>query len=81
LEAALKIKYGSKYEKAFGDKELLKLALGSWDIDFAKDKNGGENVLIVGSGKSDYKKCERCWRHIFGVDENGLCPRCAEALK
>ncbi|MCL2144287.1 MAG: isoleucine--tRNA ligase [Endomicrobia bacterium] len=83
LEAALKIKYGAKYDKAFEDKDLVKLALGSWDVEFVKDKgeSGGDDALIVESSKSGYKKCVRCWRHIFGVDENGLCPRCAEALK
>ena len=80
LEAALKIKYGSKYNKVFEDKELVKLALGSWDIEFVKDGND-ENIFTVESSKSEYKKCERCWRHIFGIDENAICPRCAEALK
>jgi isoleucyl-tRNA synthetase len=80
LEAALKIKYGSKYDKVFEDKELVKLAFGSWDIDLVED-GSDENIFTVESSKSDYKKCERCWRHIFGVDENAICPRCAEALK
>ena len=25
--------------------------------------------------------CERCWKTFDTVDENGLCPRCAEIIK
>ena len=81
LEASLKITFGEKYDKAFEDKDLARLALGSWDIELMKAESGDENTLIVKSSKSEYKKCLRCWRHISGIDENGVCPRCAEALK
>ena len=77
LEAALTITYGKNYEKVFADKELIKLALGSWDIKFLPSKNKDE--LTVKSEKSNYKKCARCWRHIENVKED-LCPRCGEAV-
>ncbi|MCL2798790.1 MAG: isoleucine--tRNA ligase [Endomicrobia bacterium] len=78
LEAALKIKYPAKYADVFKDKNLVSLALGSWDLTF--EQVNGEDIISVETFKSEYQKCERCWRHIFGI-KNGLCPRCAEALK
>ncbi|MDR2191910.1 MAG: isoleucine--tRNA ligase [Endomicrobium sp.] len=78
LEASLTITYGKTYEKVFEDKELIKLALGSWDIKFSF--SGEEDALIVKSEKSAYKKCARCWRHIDGIEED-LCPRCKNAIQ
>lgn len=79
LEAGLIISYGSKYNKVFEDINLVNLALGSWDIKLSKAPD--EETLTVKAEKSVFKKCQRCWRHIKGVDENGVCRRCAEALK
>jgi isoleucyl-tRNA synthetase len=77
LEASLTVIYGKNYEKVFEDKELIKLALGSWDIKFEFSEN--EDDLAVKSEKSSYPKCPRCWRHIDGVQQ-GLCPRCESAV-
>lgn len=79
LEAHLDISYGSKYDKVFEDKNLVNLALGSWDVKLSKAD--GEDTLVVKTAKSEFGKCQRCWRHIDGIDENGVCHRCAEALK
>ena len=35
------------------------------------------NVSVI---KNEDKKCERCWNHFDTVGEDGLCPRCREAL-
>ncbi|MCL2484842.1 MAG: isoleucine--tRNA ligase [Endomicrobia bacterium] len=78
LEAALKIKYSEKYAEVFKDKNLIALALGSWDLTL--EQVAEDDIISVEALKSEYEKCERCWRHIFGI-KNGLCPRCAEALK
>jgi isoleucyl-tRNA synthetase len=77
LEASLTIVYGKNYEKVFEDKELIKLALGSWDIKFSLSEK--EDLLSVKSEKSSCPKCARCWRHIENVKE-GLCPRCGDAV-
>ena len=44
-------------------------------------------VKIVGSGETSAtiesptgEKCERCWKYAK-LDENGLCPRCADVVK
>jgi isoleucyl-tRNA synthetase len=79
LEAKLSVSYGAKYDNVFADINLVNLALGSWDIELSKAND--ENVLAVKAEKSGFGKCLRCWRHIRGIDENGVCPRCAEALK
>jgi isoleucyl-tRNA synthetase len=78
LEAGLTVKYGKKYESALENENLVKVVMGSWDIKF--EKSGDENVLEIISKKSDFLKCERCWRHIDDVSD-GLCKRCAAVLK
>ncbi|MDR1695118.1 MAG: isoleucine--tRNA ligase [Endomicrobium sp.] len=78
LEAALKIRYSKEYADVFKDKNLISLALGSWDLTF--EQVDADDVFSVEAFKSEYEKCERCWRHIFGI-KHGLCPRCAEAVK
>jgi hypothetical protein len=78
LESSLTIKYGSKYEKALNDIDLINIVFGSWDIKLEKSDNEEEISFVA--GKSSYGKCERCWRHIDHI-ENGLCERCAEAVK
>ena len=79
LESSLTIKYGSKYEKALNDIDLINIVFGSWDIKLEKSDNA-EEISVV-AGKSSYGKCERCWRHIDGINEEGLCHRCNEAVK
>ena len=37
--------------------------------------------ISVSARKAEGKKCARCWRMVPQTDENGFCPRCAEALK
>ncbi|MDR2860677.1 MAG: isoleucine--tRNA ligase [Elusimicrobiota bacterium] len=78
LEAALKIKFGKKYAALFNDKEILSLVLGSWDI--KTEAVSQDDVLEVEAGKSSFKKCARCWRHIEDIKDD-LCPRCHEALE
>jgi isoleucyl-tRNA synthetase len=79
LEASLIIKYGSKYSEILKDKDLITIVFGSWDISFELSEQSDE--IIVVADKSKFGKCERCWRHIDGINENGLCPRCSEAIK
>ncbi|MDD5020899.1 MAG: isoleucine--tRNA ligase [Endomicrobiaceae bacterium] len=78
LQASLTIKYGNKYEQSLKDQSLANVVFGSWDITFEKDIN--EDTLIVTSNKSNFEKCDRCWRHIDGI-EDGLCARCTDAIK
>ena len=42
---------------------------------------GGVEKLEVGAVKAEGVRCARCWRTVKSVDENGICPRCAEAVK
>jgi isoleucyl-tRNA synthetase len=78
LEACLKITYGSKYDGVFEDKNLIELAMGTWDIKYFKSCEA--ETFSVEASKSEYAKCARCWRHIDGIKDD-LCPRCAEAVK
>lgn len=39
----------------------------------------GESGVTV--GKAEGEKCPRCWAYHTHVDENGLCERCAAAVK
>jgi len=78
LQAALKINFGSDFKHAFENINLLNLALGSWDIQAAP--TALKDTIEVLSEKSALEKCDRCWRHIKDV-KDGLCPRCAEAIK
>ena len=79
LESSLTIKYGSKYEKALNDIDLINIVFGSWDIKL--EKSDKEDEISVIAGQSSFGKCQRCWRHIDGINEAGLCPRCADATK
>jgi len=79
LESSLVIKYGSKYANALKDIDLINIVFGSWDIKLEQVDNS-EEISVV-AGKSGFGKCQRCWRHIEGINEDGLCPRCAEAIK
>lgn len=79
LESALHIKYGTDFSSAFEDMDLLNIALGSWDITI--EAVDDEKTLEIKAEKSEYKKCLRCWRHIGGINEDGICRRCAEAVK
>ncbi|MFA7073921.1 MAG: isoleucine--tRNA ligase [Endomicrobiaceae bacterium] len=79
LEASLIIKYGSKYNDILKDRNLINIVFGSWDISFEHSDQFDE--ISVVAGKSKFGKCDRCWRHIDGIDGNGLCPRCSEAVK
>lgn len=78
LEGALEINYGQNYKNIFDDKNLVNLALGSWDIKLNEKKD--EELLEVTASKSKFEKCGRCWRHIEGIKDD-LCQRCNEALK
>ena len=42
---------------------------------------GDSDEVCVSARKAGGEKCARCWRMVPHIDENGLCPRCAEALK
>ena len=77
LESALTIKYGSSFAAACADKDLLSLALGSWDIKLSPVSEA--DALEVEAAKTSYAKCARCWRHIDGIKDD-LCPRCLAAL-
>ena len=79
LEASLVIKYSSKYANALKDIDLVNIVFGSWDIKLKQVDNMEGFSIIV--GKSSFGKCQRCWRHIEGINEDGLCPRCASAIK
>ena len=78
LEASLVIKYSSKYANALKDIDLVNIVFGSWDIKLKQVDNMEGFSIIV--GKSSFGKCQRCWRHIEGINEDGLCPRCASAI-
>jgi isoleucyl-tRNA synthetase len=78
LEVALDIIYGENYNEFFIDLKLVSLILGTCDI--RCNISNKEDDLIVKAKKSKYKKCERCWRYINGI-EYDLCPRCLEIVK
>jgi isoleucyl-tRNA synthetase len=60
--------------------------------DFLPTLFGVSEVELTASGPQDLKtssvtveratgtKCERCWRYVPAVNDQGLCPRCADAL-
>ncbi|MDY4788785.1 MAG: isoleucine--tRNA ligase [Bacilli bacterium] len=49
-------------------------------IVFEDNGNKEYDTVKVLVTKNDDKKCERCWNHFETVGEDGLCPRCREAL-
>ena len=40
-----------------------------------------EEGLSAEVAKADGDKCQRCWIYHHELNEDGLCPRCAKALK
>lgn len=65
------------------DFDLLRTALGTWDVTLNKGESG--KPLEVAARPSGYIKCERCWRRTEdtkAVEKHGgsVCCRCAGAL-
>lgn len=68
----------------FEDKELLSVVLGTWDVK-ASSKPDASSEPSVAAAKSEYVKCERCWRFMEDVNQDNkyggnLCTRCVKAL-
>ncbi|MFC1501256.1 isoleucine--tRNA ligase [Elusimicrobiota bacterium] len=80
LEAAMEIKYGTNNAAFFDNKEIIHMVIGSWDINLNEITEKTDQLIVSAKGKSTHKKCDRCWRYINGINENGLCPRCVSAL-
>jgi isoleucyl-tRNA synthetase len=43
-------------------------------------KPSGPQALKPSVEKADGTKCDRCWRYVPDVNDQGLCPRCVDAL-
>jgi isoleucyl-tRNA synthetase len=43
-------------------------------------KPSGPQALKPSVEKADGTKCDRCWRYVPAVNDQGLCPRCVDAL-
>ncbi len=41
---------------------------------------GKFETLAVQANKAEGERCVRCWRILRDLDENGVCPRCREAM-
>jgi isoleucyl-tRNA synthetase len=65
--ASLLASYSDFLPTLFGVSEVSVTSAGSDAIKTSVEKAGGT-------------KCERCWRYVPQVNDQGLCPRCVEAL-
>ncbi|MCL2389471.1 MAG: isoleucine--tRNA ligase [Elusimicrobia bacterium] len=79
MEAHAVVKHGKNYADAVKNTALLSQVLGTWDIAL-EALNDADALEIEVKQKSALLKCARCWRHIEGVNESELCPRCQDAI-
>lgn len=49
-------------------------------VSAVKIVEGKFETLAVQANKAEGERCVRCWRILGNLDENGLCPRCREAM-
>ena len=49
-------------------------------VSAVKIVEGKFETLAVQANKAEGERCVRCWRILGKLDENGLCPRCREAM-
>ena len=63
-------------------REFLPTLFGVSDVELkpqapSPKPSGGVQAFVE---KAAGAKCERCWRYVPQVNDQGLCPRCVEAL-
>jgi isoleucyl-tRNA synthetase len=75
MEARVEVLLGSKAEAL--EEGLLCQVLGTWDLEIKKRASEDDSVKV---GVSGQPKCERCWKHIEGVNDDKVCPRCGEII-
>ncbi len=49
-------------------------------VSAAKAVKGNFETLEIEARQAEGRKCQRCWRILHDIDEDGICPRCREAL-
>ena len=50
-------------------------------VSSVKISESGADKLEISAVKAEGVRCARCWRTVESVNEDGICPRCAEAVK
>jgi isoleucyl-tRNA synthetase len=56
---------------------VAKAEVCTGDTNLASDDASATTDIRVEAQKTEYEKCERCWRHLPEVEPEGLCNRCA----
>ena len=59
---------------------VAKAELCAGDASLASDDVSSTADVRVEVKKTEYEKCERCWRHLPEVEPEGLCNRCAMVI-
>ncbi len=59
---------------------VAKAELCAGDASLASDDASSTADVRVEVKKTEYEKCERCWRHLPEVEPEGLCNRCAMVI-
>ncbi len=70
-----KSKEDAQILKAYADKLAEIFIVSSVNL-----VEGNFETLEIEARKADGQKCTRCWRMLHDINENGICPRCHEAL-
>lgn len=78
MESSILVEFNDQDKSVFEDKALLNEVVGTWDIELKS--SGNDEIKVTAKGKSNFKKCDRCWRFIEDVDTDGLCGRCKKAI-
>ncbi len=60
---------------------VAKTELCAGDAALASDDASSVADVRVEAKKTEWEKCERCWRHLPEVEPEGLCGRCAEVVR
>ncbi|HTI31982.1 MAG TPA: isoleucine--tRNA ligase [Sphingomonas sp.] len=59
---------------------VAKAEICAGDPALASDDASSTADIRVEARKTEYEKCERCWRHLPEVEPEGLCDRCASVV-
>ena len=80
LEAEVDVMVGSDSEDAKILREFEKNLAEIFIVSNATIIEGKFEIPAVQARKAEGVRCERCWRVVNSVNDDGICQRCAEAI-
>lgn len=80
LEAEIEIAVGTNTPEATILKKYADSLAEIFIVSSVRTTEGAFENISVQASKAEGKRCERCWRILPELDEDGICPRCKTAM-